>query len=620
MPSNPDSIAAHYLQRVELCSADEQQLARKDRQLTHLRTMVFLVVVALFAMGWITRIIQPWYLPGVFAVIGFVALVSYHDLIDRRLQRARHLRLINEQGLARLARAWDRLPTPTTKAPGEHVSTATDLDLFGRASVYQLVCCANTPIGRDILRNWLVEPASCDEIKARQQAVAELTNREALREELILAGRLLAGDATERFVEWASGPAWLHERPWLIWLCRIVPAIGLLAFLLGLARVISPDVCFVIIVAVIVTNILISVLFSGNVHDIFARVNTRRGEVQRYLLMFRLMYSMPESAGKLAEIKREATQRGGGVLRRMRSLEIVMQLATISHSAMLFVFLYLPLQAGLLYDFHILNLLEKWQRNCGSHARHWFEALGQFESLASLATLAYDHPDWTYPEVDATATSIEASDLGHPLIPDASRVNNDVQVGATGSFLLITGSNMSGKSTLLRAIGVNIVLAQAGGPVCASKLRLPPVQLATSIRLRDSLEDGVSFYMAELMRLKEIVDQAVAVGDRRDRTLVYLLDEILQGTNSQERRIAVVRVLSHLIRHGAIGVVSTHDLDLATSDALVDQFLPVHFRETLHEQDAENPMTFDYRLREGIATTTNALKLLEIVGLGNAPG
>ncbi len=618
MSSDPDSIAAHYKQRVELFSADEQQLARKDRQLTHLRVLVFLIVVACFAIGWsAANIIHPWYLPGILTAIGFVALVTYHDSIDRRLQRTRHLRMINEQGLARMARAWDRLPASTIKSPDEHISVATDLDLFGRASLYQLVCCANTPIGRDILRDWFVVPAGCDEIKARQEAVAELTNREALREELILEGRLLAGDATSRFVEWASGPAWLHERPWLTWLCRIVPAIGILAFLLGLARLIPPDVGFAIILAVVVTNILISVLFSGNVHDIFARVNTRQGEVHRYLTMFRLMYSMPDSTSKLAEIKREATERGGGVLRRLHSLQRVMQLANISHSALLFIFLYLPLQAGLLYDFHILKLLEKWQRDCGAHAGHWFEALGQFESLASLATLAYDHPDWTYPEVDASATSIEATGLGHPLLPDVARVNNDVQVGAGGSFLMITGSNMSGKSTLLRSIGVNVVLAQAGGPVCASKLRLPPIQLATSIRLRDSLEDGVSFYMAELMRLKEIVDQAVAFGDRRDRRLVYLLDEILQGTNSQERRIAVVRVLSHLVRHGAIGAISTHDLDLAESEELVGQFRAVHFRETLHDHDAENPMTFDYKLREGIATTTNALKLLEIVGLGN---
>jgi hypothetical protein len=618
MSSNPDSIAAHYRQRVELFSADERLLVRRDRQLTHLRVLVFLFVLACFVVGWwASNVIPLWYMPGVFAAIGFVALVTYHDSVDRRLQRARHLRLINEQGLARMARAWDRLLAPTTSAPDQHVSMATDLDLFGRASLYQLVSCANTPIGRDILRDWFVEPAGCDEIKARQQAVAELTNQESLREELIVEGRLLTGDATARFVEWAGGPAWLHERPWLIWLCRIVPATGVVAFLLALARLIPPDVGFLIMVAVFVSNILISVVFSGSVHDIFARVNTRQGEVHRYLKMFRLMYSMPDSTSKLAEIKREATERGGGVLSRLTSLQRVMQLANISHSAILFIFLYLPLQAGFLYDFHILVLLEKWQRDCGKHAGHWFKALGEFESLASLATLAYDHPDWTFPEVDAAATSIEATGLGHPLLPDAARVNNDVQLGTAGLFLLITGSNMSGKSTLLRSIGVNIVLAQAGGPVCAAKLRLPPVQLATSIRVRDSLEDGVSFYMAELMRLKEIVDQAVAFAEHPDRKLVYLLDEILQGTNSQERRIAVVRVLSHLVRHDAIGAISTHDLDLAASDELVDRFLPVHFRETLHDQDAENPMTFDYKLRDGVATTTNALKLLEIVGLGD---
>lgn len=619
MSATAETIAAHYRQRADVFAAEAAILARRDRLLTHLRTLAFLAVVAIFGLGWVSNLIQPWYLPGVLAAVGFVALVTYHDALDRRLQRTCQLRLINEQGLARLSRAWDRLPVATTKAPDVHVATATDLDLFGRASLFQLVSCATTPIGRKILRDWLVEPAGCEEIKARQQAVAELANRESLREELILEGRLLSGDATERFVAWAGGSPWLHQRPWLVWLCRIVPAIGVLALVLTAARLISPDAGFAIILAVVTTNIVISVLFSGNVHDIFTRVNTRQGEVRGYLRMFRLMYSLPDASGKLAEIKSEATRRGGGVLLRMRELQVVMRLGNISHSAMLFIFVYLPLQVGLLYDFHILYLLEKWQRACGEHASHWFEALGQFEALASLATLAYDHPDWTFPEVDAAATSIAATSLGHPLLPDAERVTNDVQVGESGSFLLITGSNMSGKSTLLRSIGVNIVLAQAGGPVCASQLRLPPVQLATSMRVRDSLLDGVSFYMAELMRLKEIVDQAIAFGGRPDRTLVYLLDEILQGTNSQERRIAVVRVLSHLVKHGAIGAISTHDLDLAASEELAGQFVPVHFRETLHDHDAEQQMTFDYKLRAGVATTTNALKLLEIVGLGTTP-
>jgi DNA mismatch repair ATPase MutS len=179
---------------------------------------------------------------------------------------------------------------------------------------------------------------------------------------------------------------------------------------------------------------------------------------------------------------------------------------------------------------------------------------------------------------------------------------------------------MSGKSTLLRAIGVNAVLAQAGSPVCASRLVMPPAALATSMRIRDSLEHGVSSYMAELLRLKEIVDTASAFETRSGRALLYLLDEILQGTNTGERHVAVVRVLEHLLRRGAIGAISTHDLDLAASEPLANVCCPVHFRETLHDHDSEHPMTFDYTLRPGVATTTNALKLLELVGLGDQEG
>jgi DNA mismatch repair ATPase MutS len=243
--------------------------------------------------------------------------------------------------------------------------------------------------------------------------------------------------------------------------------------------------------------------------------------------------------------------------------------------------------------------------------------LGEFEALSSLAVVAHDYPDWVMPDVDESADRLTASELGHPLLPDDTRVVNDVQVGPQNTVLLVTGSNMSGKSTLLRAIGVNAVLAQAGSPVCARRLSMPPLTLATSMRIHDSLEYGVSFYMAELMRLKQIVDQAGSFQQRGNHLLLYLLDEILQGTNSKERHIAVVRVLHYLLDHGAIGAVSTHDLELATAQPLADACTTVHFRETLHDQDADQPMTFDYRLRPGVATTTNALKLLEIVGLGD---
>lgn len=183
-------------------------------------------------------------------------------------------------------------------------------------------------------------------------------------------------------------------------------------------------------------------------------------------------------------------------------------------------------------------------------------------------------------------------------------------------MLLVTGSNMSGKSTLLRAIGVNGMLAEAGGPVCARQLVLPSLVVTTSMRIQDSLEDGVSFFMAELKRLKTIVDQAAALNEGHGRVLLYLLDEILQGTNSVERHLAVSQVLSHLIGQGAIGAVSTHDLELAQAPELQGYCQTVHFRETLHGDGVSGQqMTFDYRLRDGVATTRNAMKLLELVGL-----
>ncbi len=336
--------------------------------------------------------------------------------------------------------------------------------------------------------------------------------------------------------------------------------------------------------------------------------------------MFELVYSMPEASSELDVVKREATRLGGGVLHGMRQLKRIAALAMIRHVPLFFYFLYLPLQLVFLYDFHVLNLLETWQAKYGSYARRWFLALGKVEALCSLAAIVHDQPGWTMPEVAESADRLRAKQLGHPLLPSETCVANDVEIGPVGSFVLVTGSNMSGKSTLLRSVGVNAVLAQAGAPVCAEQLTMPPVGLATSMRVRDSLETGVSFYMAELMRLKEIVDLARDANPRNNHILLYLLDEILLGTNSKERHIAVARVLQHLLHRGTIGAISTHDLDLATSESLAGACRCVHFCETLHDEHAEQPMTFDYKLRPGIATTSNALRLLEIVGLEENDG
>jgi DNA mismatch repair ATPase MutS len=277
--------------------------------------------------------------------------------------------------------------------------------------------------------------------------------------------------------------------------------------------------------------------------------------------------------------------------------------------------LYVPLQALLLWDVHVLAALERWKREGGQEARRWLQSLGELEALSALAGLRHDNPDWIFPVVDAHADSYRATNLGHPLLRDDVRVGNDVTIGPPGSFLFVTGSNMSGKSTLLRAIGVNGVLALAGGPVCARTLAMPPVQLWTSVRVQDSLERGVSFFLAELQRLKLVVDAATAARESGGPRVLYLLDEILQGTNTAERSVAARRIIGYLVDQGAIGAVSTHDLALADDPRLAAAANAVHFTDTIGEGPDAPPMAFDYHLRTGVATTTNALRLMRLIGL-----
>jgi len=241
--------------------------------------------------------------------------------------------------------------------------------------------------------------------------------------------------------------------------------------------------------------------------------------------------------------------------------------------------------------------------------RAWVEALAELDAMTVLAGLGADHPQWSRP-VLSEAPVIDGAALGHPLLGDDRRVSNDVRVGPQGTLLLVTGSNMSGKSTLLRSIGLNIVLAQAGSVVAADRLSLPLCDLQTSLRVQDSLELGLSYFMAALARLKGVVD--AAEHERPGRVLVYLLDEILQGTNSVERAIAVRAVARHLLKAGAIGVMTTHDLSLASEEPLATAAELVHFSEIVSDN---GEMRFDYRLRPGIATSRNALRLMKLIGI-----
>jgi DNA mismatch repair ATPase MutS len=333
----------------------------------------------------------------------------------------------------------------------------------------------------------------------------------------------------------------------------------------------------------------------------------------RYADLFAHAVHAPGEAPLLAAIRARLGTSGADAPECLRRLNRILGFAQLRAGAAIFHF---PIQALTLWDFHVFFALDAWRRTVGPSVRGWMEAIGELDALCALAQVKADYPAWALPEVTDAGTDVKrlvASNLGHPLIPDDRRVGNDVEVGPPGTLLLITGSNMSGKSTLLRAIGLNAVLAQAGGPVCADALRMPAVDIETSIRVQDSLEHGLSYFMAALARLKGVLDRARhrLAGDD-GRIVLYLLDEILQGTNTGERAIAVRGVARHLLDAGAIGAMTTHDLGLATEEPLNTAARLAHFTELVDEQGG---MTFDYRLRPGLATSRNALRLMRLIGI-----
>ncbi|HEX6898949.1 MAG TPA: hypothetical protein VF789_04515 [Thermoanaerobaculia bacterium] len=600
MTTTADAV---YTQRRDAFAAEEARLARISFRFSSFRGVLFLLFVACLAVILVQSRMREWewWAGAAFWFVAFMAVLPWHDRIIQRQRRQGELRKINEEGLLRIARDWERLPLLALPEPDDtERPVARDLNLFGRASLAHLLGTVHTPFGKSILADWLLHPAEPQEIARRQAAVADLAPQIELRQELQADVRPMEKKQPdlESFLRWAEGEPWMMRRPGLTWVARIL-AVATPAALFAFILTPFPAFPFLLLLTI---NLVLSHVYSGPVNGAFDLLESKDGEFQLY-------------AGALERIAGHASVSEDLMLQSkpahhwMERLHSGVELSRTRHSA----YLHFPLQTLFLWDFHVLRRLERWQQEAGSHARGWLAALGRFESLSAFAGLRFDHPGWSFPEVASSTDRYDARDLGHPLIRDEARVTNDVTVGPPGTFLLVTGSNMSGKSTLLRSIGINAVLAQAGGPVCAAELRMPPATLATSILVEDSLAEGVSFFMAELKRIQKIVEES----DRHrsgGRVLLYLLDEILRGTNTYERQVAVRRVLLHLLRRNAIGAISTHDLQLAEVEDLVAAAVPVHFQETLHP-GGDPPMTFDYRMRPGVATTVNALKLMELVGL-----
>ena len=599
-------IAALYRARRERFAAEREVAARAWGKAANLRLVTALVAVG-FVVAWVVSRQQVVLVGAAAGAASFVALARRQSAAAMRRDHVSALWRINGEALDRLARNWERLPVTEAGAMEPGHAYAFDLDVFGSGALFQLFDAGANREGMETLSRWLLEPSPASEVSARQEAVQELSPQLELRQDLLVASGAAGGKVrdTQDLIEWAEGERLLQGRTLLLWAARLSPPFLAIT---GLAQVLGfIDRPFWI--AFLVLNVVLLSMLGRRAYDTVSLIHLRGKALAGYAAAMQLALVKDWYAPELHRIRDALSPDGVPVAVQVRRLAAITGLL-IPRSAML----YAPIQILTLWDVHVLALLERWQAGHGGQLRRWFTALGEFQALAALAGLAHDQPDWTFPRVDPGAKELRATALGHPLLTAAQRVDNDVLLGPAGHLLLVTGSNMSGKSTLLRAIGVNTVLAQAGAPVCAREMVLPPVQVWTSMRVQDSLRQGVSYFLAELQRLKQVVD-AAQDARRGGPPVLFLLDEILHGTNTAERQIAAKRVILRLLDLGAFGAVSTHDLALATESDLAARSTLVHFTEYFERGPTGARMTFDYFLRPGIATSTNALKLMEIIGL-----
>lgn len=565
----------------------------RSRQVANLRALTFLAFVAALILGSVV-----WTLA---AVLVFVALMIVHELVERR--KARCLLAVEhyQRALRRLDDAWhsDGIQHRDHVAP-EHPYAA-DLDLFGPASLFARLCTARTRGGEATLAGWLLHPAARPEVLARQAAVLAMKERIELREDLaLLGGDIRVATEPTALTAWGAAPP------------RIAPArlapLRLLAGLFALAAVLAAIAGFVTDAGLIpiVVVAMIEAVVMRRLRPTTAAITTAVAGPRRDLdVIARLLARLEREPGGGSERLEALSQRLRGGATAIAELARTVDWLEARRSN-----IFAPIAFVLMWELHGAVAVERWRQAHGPAIAGWLAALAELEALAALAAYAYERPADLMPTIVDGGPCVRGDDLRHPLLRDC--VANSLDLGGPLRMLMISGSNMSGKSTFLRTVGVNIVLALAGAPVSARALTLSPLQLGATLRIEDSLRGASSRFYSELRRLRLLRDLARA----GDPPLFFLLDEIFHGTNSHDRKIGAEAVLRALVDAGAIGLCTTHDLALAEAITdLGERACNVHFQDEV----GGDALVFDYQMRPGIVRSSNAIALMRSIGLLDDP-
>jgi hypothetical protein len=591
-----ESAGAVYQRRLLENQARMGRERRRHIRLGYSKVAVFLAGVPAALVLLHSRTLRGL-LPLCLLLVIFVVLVVVHDRVIRRLRKRERVTEFYARGMARLENRWAGTGEAGDRFFDAAHPYARDLDLFGKGSLFELLCTARTRAGEETLAQWLLQAAAPDEVRARQAAMEEMQDRVTLRERLFTAGEKVGLSAhPEAMAAWGEGAPAFGSR-WL-------PAgLGVLAalWLASVGHWIATQ-SWDLLIAMSLINYAVSYAMQRRVLVSVEGVEAAAADLKVLGEVLAVMEQESFAAERLQGLRASLDTGPVVASRAVKRLERIFD--WLEDRRNLFVKIFSPF---VFYVAQLTMAAERWRARFGPSIRGWLAAGGEFEALAALAGYAFEHPADVLPEFSNEPPCFEAEGLAHPLLPVEHAVRNDVTLGREPQLIIISGPNMAGKSTFLRGVGLNAVLAQCGAPVRARRLKLSPLAVGASICVLDSLQGGVSRFYAEIQRLKLLSDLASGPAP-----LLYLLDELLSGTNSHDRLEGTRYVVRDLVRKTAIGLVTTHDLALTgIPETMGAAARNCHFEDTLEG----GKLAFDYRLKPGIVQTSNALQLMKAVGL-----
>lgn len=584
-----------YRQRKDRFQAIANGHFKRYNRLSLLRAAVligsFALVIYLFGVNTIAGAIS---IMPMIAVMG--QLVIWHGKIKAKGNTQQRLSELNEEEAKRAAGYYDPLSEGTEFMNPEHPYTA-DLDIFGRHSVFAGVNRTRSPHGKQLLARWLKDPAGAGTIKKRQEAAKELSNELDFRQKLLLFAERIDKSFTEleHIARWAADASGFHQKAGIRLLRYGYPAITITAFVLWFAGIIY----WFIPIVLFLGSFLVLRQFKERIEDSHRATNGHARSLTRFARIFQLVSQQSFTAAYLRSLQQAI---GTDAYRETDQLQSI----AASFDARLNAIIYLLANGLLLWDLYLVSRLEKWRAKAGTNLQTWFQHVGELEALCSFANLRFNEPDFTFAEISDDGFVIEFKEAGHLLIPREQCVTNDLKLTHPGQIQLITGSNMAGKSTYLRTIGTNIVLSLAGAPCYASAAKLSSIRLISSMRNADALDEHISSFYAELLRLKIILDET-----RKSDNTFFLIDEILKGTNSTDRHKGSVALVKQLLAANGTGLISTHDLELAEKAREMEGIQNFSFEVEIEDGNLD----FDYKKHEGICRSLNASILMKQMGI-----